>query len=82
MSERNDMTLLDALRVVAEIHTRDDDELGFLIEGRAAPQPWHSHYARENYTQAWEIIRREAYRRPYWWRNLIWRIRNRFGGRP
>jgi hypothetical protein len=74
------LTLPEALRIVADVHTEADREVGFVVQMGARPRPWD--YRSERYVEAWGVIRHEAFRRPYWWRRLIWRVRNWIGGRP
>lgn len=49
------MTLFEAIQIVARVHTRDDDEIGFVVEMGATPR-----YDHNRYVKAWGTIRREA----------------------
>lgn len=51
------MTLFEALRVVAEVHTGIDGSGWWYIKMGALPEITTPH---ESYVKAWEVIRREA----------------------
>lgn len=55
------MTLFDALRVLAETHTRDDDRIGFTIVVGASPASPMSQYPVEIYDQAWDVVREQLH---------------------
>lgn len=53
------MTLQSALLTLCDVHTRDDEQIGFVIMAGATPPP----YLREGqYVEAWEVIREAALR--------------------
>lgn len=51
------MTLSEALHVIATIHTRDDDQMGFVIEAYAGGDFTRWQYSREQYIEAWRTVR-------------------------
>jgi len=51
------MTLQDALRLLAEVHTHDDDQTGFVVDMGAVP---HSGYHSAHYVEAWAEVRKAA----------------------
>lgn len=57
------MTLFRALQILANVHTRDDDYVGFVIEvgaSAAHPATWNAYTAdRGEYVRAWEEVRRQ-----------------------
>ncbi|HEX7012427.1 MAG TPA: hypothetical protein VF161_06765 [Steroidobacteraceae bacterium] len=53
---RKRMTLFEALRLLAEVHTRYDDEIGFTISMGATPDT----VPHDLYVEAWRVVRREA----------------------
>lgn len=54
------MTLFEALRVLATTHTRDDDQLGFVLVAGLPHWPF-SEFSHEDYTEAWRIVRHELH---------------------
>lgn len=79
MALKYKLTLPEALRVVSEVHTRGDES--FMVEVVMGAMPNRFFDDQSIYVEAWMVIRREAYRRPYWWRNLLWRIRKLISGK-
>lgn len=53
-------TLFDALRVLAECHTRDSDGIGFTIHSSVAPWEFAPH-PWAHYNKAWEIVREQLH---------------------
>lgn len=53
-------TLFDALRVLAECHTRDADGIGFTIHSSVAPWEFSAH-PWAHYNKAWEIVREQLH---------------------
>lgn len=51
------MGLNEALRMLCEVHTRDDDEIGFTIVMGATPSPGDAAWYDRNYAAAWETVR-------------------------
>lgn len=50
------MTLEKALRILASIHTRDDDLTGFVVEWAPSPSiVWE--YSQAEYFEAWKTVR-------------------------
>lgn len=49
------MTLDDALRILAGIHTRDDDVTGFCVLIGAVPSPFD--FGADKYSEAWQVVR-------------------------
>ena len=58
----DEMTLFDALRVLAQVHTQDDDEplLGFVLLG-GAPTPETRGVGANEYYEAWETVRKQLH---------------------
>lgn len=54
------MTLYDALRVLAESHTRDDNQVGFVIVA-GIPSPYTSRHSPEDYYTAWKVLREQLH---------------------
>jgi len=50
------MTLYNALRILAETHTRDHDRMGFVIEV-GAPSPYTMKFSMNEYMEAWRVLR-------------------------
>lgn len=54
------MTLFDALRILANCHTRDDDWVGFCVESTVAP--WSvSEHSQGDYIKAWGVVREQMH---------------------
>lgn len=53
------MTLFEALRILAETHTRDDDQVGLVIIAGASPFSVVSPHPPERYNEAWRIVREQ-----------------------
>ncbi len=51
------MTLQEALKVLCEVHTKDDDQLGYVILYGATPRLEHDH---SRYMEAWNVVRWHA----------------------
>jgi hypothetical protein len=51
------MPLSKALYILATIHTRDDDQIGFVVEMRASPRWSVSPISEHDYVRAWEAVR-------------------------
>lgn len=51
------MPLDKALRILVEIHTRDDDLVGFHIVMGAKPDSYASPWSQREYAQAWHAVR-------------------------
>lgn len=56
----DDMTLDAALHILARAHTRDDDQMGFVVETTARLLPLHD-VALSEYIIAWGVVRRELH---------------------
>ena len=50
------MTLFQALRILAECHTREDPERGFVVEMGVTSPRWH---AQADYVEAWRVVREQ-----------------------
>ena len=55
MREGEKMSLEAALEMLVEVHTRDDDLVGYQVMMGAQPRTWHN---RGRYLEAWEVARR------------------------
>jgi hypothetical protein len=53
-------TLFDALRILAETHTREDHLMGFVVEVGAGPGPY-SRWSQGAYIKAWKIVREQCH---------------------
>lgn len=54
------MTLFDALRILAAVHTRDDDQAGFTINTAAL----HTDFmpcSKAEYLEAWSVVREQLH---------------------
>lgn len=51
------MTLSEALHVIATIHTRDDDVMGFAVSSYVGGDFLAWPYSREQYIEAWKTVR-------------------------
>ena len=51
------MTLFDALRILAEVHTSADMQTGFDVEMGAMPE--HYQCSKSDYVEAWRVIREQ-----------------------
>lgn len=51
------MPLGKALHILTSIHTRDDAQVGFVIEHGATCNPYTSPFSIEDYDQAWKSVR-------------------------
>ena len=51
------MPLSKALHILATIHTRDDDQTGFVVEWGARPDPYLMHVSQHDYIEAWRSVR-------------------------
>jgi hypothetical protein len=50
------MTLNEALHILADHHTCDDDVTGYTVE--TTPKSWHaSHWSQADYINAWRVVR-------------------------
>ena len=52
------MTLTEALHVLTEIHTRDDDVTGFVVMVGAGPQD----FEQDRYLEAWRVVRQHIHK--------------------
>lgn len=59
------MTLFEALHVLAETHTRDDDVTGFVIMVGASPASPMSPHPVERYNEAWNIVREQLHMKTF-----------------
>lgn len=50
--ERPPMTLIEALGILSRVHTRDDDQLGYVVMMGASPE-----YDGHRYIEAWGVVR-------------------------
>lgn len=57
---RSVVTLFDALRVLADSHTRDDHQMGFIIEA-ALPSPYVMRHSMDDYNRAWAVVREQLH---------------------
>ena len=53
-SEEKPIHLNEALRMLAEVHTRDDSEVGYVVEMGAKP----FEFQREHYVRCWSVVRK------------------------
>lgn len=54
------MELVEALHILADIHTRDDDRAGFVVVAGAQWLPYVSPWMQEQYVEAWKVVRQHA----------------------
>jgi hypothetical protein len=54
------MNLFQAMTVLADVHTREDDQLGYVVEMAPSLMLRASRFTESEYTDAWGVIRREA----------------------
>lgn len=50
------MSLDRALFLLARVHTRDDDQIGFVIQAGAGPD-WGNLVSHGEYIEAWAVVR-------------------------
>jgi hypothetical protein len=55
------VTLSQALHILAETHTRDDDEIGFTVQAYVGNDFLTYRYSREEYIEAWKVVREHAH---------------------
>lgn len=53
-------TLFDALHILAGVHTRDDDRVGFVVE-MSGPHAYLRPFTKDQYIKAWEIVRAQLH---------------------
>lgn len=56
------MTLYEALRILAAVHTKEHHEIGFVICAGASPEypaTWEGSFG--DYPEAWKTVRRELH---------------------
>jgi hypothetical protein len=53
--------LAEALHILANIHTRDDDQVGFVVLAGAQWRPLESQWTQAQYIEAWEVVRRYTF---------------------
>lgn len=51
------MPLGKALHILASVHTKDDEDCGFVIMHRASPNDYYSQYSPADYFRAWASVR-------------------------
>lgn len=51
------MTLDLALRVLADVHTRDDLQFGFIVSAGAHPYDHLTPWSPSDYLEAWRVVR-------------------------
>ena len=51
------MPLSKALRILATVHTGDDDQVGFVVHARASPHWSMSAVSQHDYIEAWRSVR-------------------------
>lgn len=52
-------TLLDALFILAQVHTRDDDIIGFVVDASARPND--KGVETRDYIDAWQVVRQQLH---------------------
>lgn len=55
------MELEEALHIIANIHTRDDEVTGFVVLAGAQWRPFETQWSQEQYVKAWEVVRRHTF---------------------
>lgn len=55
------MTLFEAIRVLAETHTRDDDVTGYVIMVGVSPASQMNPHPIERYNEAWRVLREQTH---------------------
>ena len=55
------MELAEALDILANIHTRDDDAVGFVVLAGAQWRPYESQWSQDQYIEAWGVVRRHTF---------------------
>lgn len=55
------MQLAEALHILANIHTRDDPDVGFVILAGAQWRPLESQWSQEQYIESWKVVRRHTF---------------------
>lgn len=55
------MTLFEAIRILADTHTRDDDVTGFVIMVGASPHSMVNPHPIERYNEAWRVLREQTH---------------------
>ena len=57
------MTLDRALRLLATVHTKDDDQVGFVVVMGVSQVDWmHGYpYSQQQYIEAWEVVRQHLH---------------------
>jgi hypothetical protein len=61
MSEKSEMSLNEALHILASIHTRDNDDMGFTVEAYLGGDFIGWQCSREQYIEAWKAVRKHLY---------------------
>lgn len=51
------MTLERALFILATVHTRDDEAVGFAVLAGAQWRPYETPFSEHDYITAWEVVR-------------------------
>lgn len=54
-TEAEVMQLCQALHILASVHTRDDDLVGFVVMSHAGPE--YSRWSQADYIEAWKSVR-------------------------
>jgi hypothetical protein len=54
------MTLSKAIYILASIHTRDDDQIGYVILAGASWRPLETPFSQAEYTEAWKVLREQS----------------------
>jgi hypothetical protein len=55
------MTLFQAIRILAETHTRDDGVTGFVVMAGVGPHDYGNPHPVDRYMEAWQVVREQAY---------------------
>jgi hypothetical protein len=54
------MTLSRAINILASVHTRDDDQMGYVILAGASWHPHETPFSMEEYNEAWRVLREQS----------------------
>jgi hypothetical protein len=54
------MNLFQAITVLADVHTREDEQIGYVVKMAPSLMLRASRFTEAEYIDAWGVIRREA----------------------
>ncbi|GCA49267.1 hypothetical protein KGO5_01710 [Sinorhizobium sp. KGO-5] len=55
------MSLDRALHLLARVHTRDDDQIGFVVVAGATAEAWGNGVSQVEYIEAWRTVRKHLH---------------------